>query len=107
MKPIDFPASNVVIAKDQEQYLSLPAHRDEESEACPVVSCWQLTFGERIRILLTGRMWVSTLTFKHSVQPTSLGVTVPIYRWGAKTSEPETMIVKDLAEEKRRRWLNG
>jgi hypothetical protein len=105
MKPIDFPASNIVIAKGQDQYMELPAHIDKEGIGGAVTSCWKLTFSERLRVLFTGRMWISSLTFFNKLQPVSLGVTVPIYRWGANTSEPETMIVAELAKEKERTLL--
>ena len=105
MKPIDFPASNVVFAKGQDQYMELPAHLDKKGTGGAVVSCWKMTLSERLRVLFTGRVWISSLTFFNPLQPVSLGVTVPTYRWGANIAEPDTIIVEDLAEEKKRTLL--
>jgi len=66
MKPVKFAEQNCVYAKDQPEYLPLPVHKKSDGE---VVSCWALTWLERIRVLLTGRMWWSVLTFNHPLQP--------------------------------------
>ena len=52
MKPIEFPEQNCVYAKDQPEYLPLPVHKTEDGM---VVSCWRLTWRERLRVLLTGK----------------------------------------------------
>ena len=66
MKPITFPEHNCVYAKDQPEYLPLPAHQTEDGM---VITCWALTWRERLRILLTGRIWLSVLTFNKLLQP--------------------------------------
>ena len=66
MKPIEFPEQNCVYAKDQPEYLPLPVHKTEDGM---VISCWALTWRERLRVLLTGKMWWSVLTFNHPLQP--------------------------------------
>jgi len=66
MKPIEFPEQNCVYAKDQPEYLPLPVHKTEDGT---VISCWALTWRERLRVLLTGKMWWSVLTFNHPLQP--------------------------------------
>ena len=66
MKPIEFPEQNCVYAKDQPEYLPLPVHKTEDGM---VVSCWALTWRERVKMLFTGRMWWSVLTFNHPLQP--------------------------------------
>lgn len=68
MKPIEFPEQNVVFAKDQPQYEPLPAWR-EEGGMGTVVSCWQLTWRERLRIMFTGRLWVSLAMFGRPLTP--------------------------------------
>lgn len=62
MKPIEFPEQNVVFAKDQPEYLPLPAFRNDGGMG-EVISCWQLTLRERLRLLLTGKLWVSLAMF--------------------------------------------
>lgn len=66
MKPVEFPEQNVVYAKDQPEYLPLPAHRSPEGQ---VTSCWQMDWRERLRVLLSGKVYVSLLTFNGPLQP--------------------------------------
>ena len=68
MKPVDFPEQNAVLAKDQPEYLPLPVHRVAEPEG-RVISCWQLTFRERLAVLITGRVWLTQMTFNEPLQP--------------------------------------
>lgn len=66
MKPIDFTETNVMFARDQSPYLPLPAYKSEDGE---VITCWQLSFVERIKILFSGKMWLRVLTFNYPLQP--------------------------------------
>jgi len=78
MKLIEFPEQTTIIAKNQPQYLPLPAHvyfNDPEGE---IVCCWQLTWKERIKLLLTGCIWHSVLTFNNPLQPQLLAVDKPV-----------------------------
>ena len=68
MKPIEFKEHNKIYAKDQEQYLPLPVYKDDSDEG-NVISCWKLTWWERIKILFTGKMWWSQFTFHLPLQP--------------------------------------
>lgn len=70
MSPIEFEQSNVVYAKDQPEYLPLPAHKSEDG--C-VSTCWKLTLRERVRMAFTGRLYLSVLTFNRPLQPLRLG----------------------------------
>ena len=71
MTPVTFKEANVTFAKDQEEYMPLPAHRTDTNE-CTVTSCWKLTLWEAIRLLFTRRIWHGQLTFKQPLQPTLL-----------------------------------
>lgn len=51
MKPIKFKEHNVVYAENQPEYQPLPAFRNDSHQG-EVVSCWQLSFKERIKFLL-------------------------------------------------------
>lgn len=73
MKPTEFKEQNVVFAKDQPQYQPLPALRFDTPEG-HVVSCWKLSFRERVKLLITGRMWVSLMTFNKPLTPSFLSV---------------------------------
>ena len=66
MKPIQFPESNCTYAKDQKEYLPLPAHKTE----CGIVtSCWKLSILERLKVALRGKIWWSVFTFNRPLQP--------------------------------------
>ena len=67
MTPIEFDGFNTTFAKDQPQYLPLPAHVSNYDGK--VTTCWRLTIGERLKLLLTGRMWLQQLAFGHPLQP--------------------------------------
>jgi hypothetical protein len=74
MKAIEFERYNTKFAENQEEYLTLPAHVDSQGE---VTTCWRLTIGERIRLLLKGRIYLRMLTFKRPLQPVRLQVEKP------------------------------
>ena len=66
MEPIKFKEANVVYAEDQPEYLPLPVHKTFSGE---VTSCWKLTLKERLKVLLTGKFWLSQMTFNQPLQP--------------------------------------
>lgn len=68
MIPKTFKEVNVVFAKDQPEYLPLPAFRKESPEG-EVVTCWKLSWRERLRILFFGELWLSMLTFNKPLTP--------------------------------------
>lgn len=76
MRPMEFPEVNVMFAKDQPQYMTLPACRINGGEG-RVITCWGLSWGERLRVLFTGKLWLSLLTFGSSIQPVRLEVGRP------------------------------
>lgn len=69
MKPVSFKQVNTVYGKDQPDYIPLPAHRSGTGE---VISCWQLNLWERIKVLFTGRIYVTLLTYNNPLQPQKL-----------------------------------
>lgn len=69
MKPIKFKESNITLAKDQPQYQQLPIHRDGKDNEGRVTSCWKLSFKERIKLLFTGNLWLSMMTFHKQPMP--------------------------------------
>lgn len=85
MKPIDFPEKTHDIAKDQEQYLTLPAYVDE----LETVSCWKLTWLERLKLLLTGRLWLRQLNFGRALQPQCPSVDRPLMDTAVDEPQPE------------------
>jgi len=70
MKGITFKGQNVVFAENQDEYISLPALRIEDN----VITCWRLSFKERLVILFTGRLWLNMLTFNKPLTPIFMSV---------------------------------
>lgn len=68
MRPVNFPEQNVVMAKDQKEYLPLPAFKSTEGNGL-VISKWKFTWKERLMILIGRPLWVSVYTFHHPLQP--------------------------------------
>jgi len=73
MKPIDFPEQNRVWAKDQPPYLPLPAYTNERE----TISCWQLSWRERLTVLFRGRLWLRQCNFGQKLQPQAPTVESP------------------------------
>jgi hypothetical protein len=68
MKPKNFKEANVTFAKDQPEYQPLPAFRADSQDG-EVITCWNLSFSERLRILFKGEIWLSLLTFNKPLTP--------------------------------------
>lgn len=75
MELVEFAGQTVVIAKDQPEYLPMPAHRAPDGT---VTCCWRLSFRERARLLFTGKLWHQVLTFNQGpLQPQLLLIDRP------------------------------
>lgn len=81
MKIIPFTEQTVVIAKDQPEYIPLPAHQFGDAEG-RIACCWKLDFKERLKLLFTGLIWHQILTFGKPLQPQLLTVEKPEMRTG-------------------------
>lgn len=68
MKPLDFPEVNVTYAKDQPEYLPLPGYKSEANNG-EFIFCMGLSFRERIKLLFTGKLWCSLMTFNKPLTP--------------------------------------
>lgn len=66
MTPIKEKWCNITYAENQPEYIPLPAHKDEDGE---VTTCWRLSFKERVKALVTGKMYLRILTFNSPLQP--------------------------------------
>lgn len=73
MKLIEFPQQTVVIAKDQPEYLPMPAFVHDNQVIC----LWQLTWRERFLVLLRGQIWHRIMNFKQPLQPQLLEIDSP------------------------------
>jgi len=68
MKPVKFKGFNLIYAENQPEYIPLPVLKLDNPEG-NCISCWELSFKERIKILFTGKMWLSMLTFNKPLTP--------------------------------------
>lgn len=73
MKPTSFKHQNIVIAKDQPPYTPLPALRLNTANG-EVISCWKMSFKERVMVLFTGRVWFSLMSFNKPLTPSFMSV---------------------------------
>lgn len=71
MTPKKFKEANVTFAEDQPEYKPLPAFKAQSPQG-EVITCWNLTFRERLRILFKGEIWLCLLTFNKPLTPTFL-----------------------------------
>lgn len=77
MNLISFPEQTIVIAKDQPEYIPMPAYRQLGDPHGKLICCWELTFAERLKLLFSGVIWHSILTFNDPLQPQLLSVDKP------------------------------
>lgn len=70
IKAIDWAADETVIfAKDQPEYLPLPAHRKPHDLCGWIETCWKPTIFERIALIFGAPLRVEVLTFSNPLQP--------------------------------------
>ncbi len=62
-----------VFAKHQPQYNPLPAVMVDGR----VISRWKLTWRERFKLLVTGNLWLTLLTFGQPLQPILIEIDSP------------------------------
>ena len=68
MKPIKFKEVNTVYGANQSEYKPLPAYKLDTPQG-EVVVCFKLSVRERLKMLLTGRMWLISYTFNKPLLP--------------------------------------
>ena len=69
MIPKKFKEVNVTFAENQPEYIPLPAFVNKSAEG-EVITCWNLSFKERLRVLFKGEIWLSLMTFNKPLTPT-------------------------------------
>jgi hypothetical protein len=72
-----FPEANIVFGANQPEYRGLPAYKVPRSGAGEIVCCWPLSWRERLRVLFSGRVWHTILTFNEALQPQLLDTRRP------------------------------
>jgi len=73
MKPVEFKHQNIVFAEGQPEYESLPALLIDSPQG-EVISCWKMSFKERVKVLFFGRVWVSLMSFNKPLTPSYISV---------------------------------
>lgn len=71
-----------VIAKDQPQYIPLPAVAIQTPEGIAVVTRWRPTDEERAQLAAGADIWLSSLTFGGPLQPVRLTIECPVEQSG-------------------------
>jgi hypothetical protein len=66
---IEFSEQRTVIAKDQPEYRPMLAYRFHGDPQGRIVCCWKLNWRDRFKVLATGKLWHSILTFNQPLQP--------------------------------------
>lgn len=97
MTPIKFPESNTVYAEHQPEYQPLPCLRCESGQ---LLICWKLTFRERLKLLLTGKLWHTISTFGQHLQPQMLEVAKPQLNYQPEQEEPSESEKEAWEEQK-------
>jgi len=75
MDIIKFDGCNVTYGEGQPEYKPLPALRLDDGE---VITCWNPSFRERLKILFTGKIWLNILTFNKPLQQLLMSANRPL-----------------------------
>ncbi len=73
MEAVNFPEMNTKYAKHQEEYKTLPAFKAQDEEGI-VITCWKLTFWERVKLLWKAHLWLNMMTFNKPLTPVYMSV---------------------------------
>lgn len=65
MKNIKFEGCNVVYGKGQPEYI--PLHAQKAGNVS--ITCYKLSFKERLKVLFTGVIWLGQMNFGKPLQP--------------------------------------
>ncbi|WP_372934960.1 hypothetical protein [Mariniphaga sediminis] len=77
MKALKFPEVNVMLAKDQPEYETLPVHVDITDKTVPATMCFELSEEEKNQVAETGQLWFTQLTFGGHFQPIRMSILKP------------------------------
>ena len=77
MKPTSFKGQNVILGKDQPEYLDLPALVCDD-EATTVWTCWELDKADLEDLMKHRKIWVGQLTFGKHFSPQMVTTVMPL-----------------------------
>lgn len=105
MKPIKFKEHNCVYAKDQPEYIQLPAFKSKDDKGT-VIFCIGMSFKERLRVLFTGKIWCSLLTFNNPLTPSHFTTKKSDYFIKIKIKKNDNTTRNDSGSEKLKQTSN-
>lgn len=82
MDAVKFKEMTCTIAKDQPEYMPLPAYQDDRF----TVSKWKLNWRERVRLLFSGTIYLMQMNFRQPLQPQLMRLDSPFVP--AKPTQP-------------------
>jgi len=85
MKIVEFEGCNATYAENQPEYLPLKCHKAQDGR---VTTCWGLSFIERVRVALSGKIYLQVLTFNQPLQPLKMITIQPVQLDGPKQVPP-------------------
>lgn len=68
MKAAEFKHQNTVFGEGQSEYKPLPALRLGDRNDT-IITCYRLSWKERLQVLFTGRIWMSEMNFRRPLTP--------------------------------------
>lgn len=74
MEAVKSPEQNIVFAENQPEYLLLPGFLNKSTKG-EFIFCMRLSLKERIKLLVTGKLWCMLLTFNNPLTPSYFTVT--------------------------------
>lgn len=86
MKPSKFDQANCLLAKNQDEYLELPAYVDYNDPFRCYTSCWKLSWKEWFEVLWTGRIYLTMMTMQKRPMPVKLETSFDAARVGVVTT---------------------
>ena len=102
MKPAKFEVVNLTYTRPEnmtdEECGSLPVHQYERG----IISCWKLSFCERVKVIFTGRVWLDVAATRQP--PVWLGVNAPNV---ATVQQNFTIYEKSYPKERHKQTSNG
>lgn len=70
--------TNLEIAKEQKEYITLPVHKVKNDDYGRVVAVFSMGIWQRLTVLFTGKIYVNMLTFNNPLQPLSIYTFNPV-----------------------------
>lgn len=81
MKAIEFKGFNQTFGLNSKVFPKMPAYQSADGN---VVTCWKMSFAQKMLVLFTGKVWVYTVTQKANLQYFKLTPTRPFKRINRK-----------------------